>query len=210
MNLSQTLQIFLAFLVLINPFTALAYFVGATQNFTARERNRVIHTACISLFIIIAVATFAGKTILDILGISVPSFRVVGGILLFLIALSMVSGNDNPAKPTSNQVTMPESKTAFAVVPLAMPMMIGPGGISTVIIYSSQASNWQGLVSVLAAGFFITLICYFSLKTAAKVSRLLGDTGMKIFNRIMGLLLAAIAVEIVVSGLKALFPILAR
>ncbi|MDO4434737.1 MAG: MarC family protein, partial [Alysiella sp.] len=115
-----------------------------------------------------------------------------------------------PAKPNSDQLAMPESKAAFAVVPLAMPMLIGPGGISTVIIYSSQASNWQGLVSVLTAGFFITLICYFSLKAAAKVSRLLGDTGMKITNRVMGLLLAAIAVEIIVSGLKALFPILAR
>ncbi|MDO4434736.1 MAG: MarC family protein, partial [Alysiella sp.] len=93
MSLSQTLQIFLAFLVLINPFTALAYFVSATQNFNPPERNRVIRTACISLFIIITVATFAGKAILDTLGISVPSFRVVGGILLFLIALAMVGGN---------------------------------------------------------------------------------------------------------------------
>lgn len=210
MNTAHILQVFLAFLVLINPFAALAYFVSATRGYTPKELNKTIGTAAFSLFVIICVAAVAGKVILDTLGISVPSFRIVGGILLFLIALAMVNGNDNPAKPAANDIALPsENKTAFAVVPLTMPMIIGPGGISTVIIYSSQAHNWQQMLGVIAAGLLISIICYFSLKAAAKISRLLGDTGMKIVNRVMGLLLAAIAVEIIVSGLKALFPVLA-
>lgn len=210
MNTAQILQTFMAFLVLINPLAALGYFVSATQYHTAQERRRVSRTASIGVFAIICTSALVGRFILDALGISIASFRMVGGILLFIIAMAMVSGNDNPAKPHADQLTMPESKTAFAVVPLAMPMIIGPGGISTVIIYSSQAANWQEIAGVIAAGLLITLICYFSLQTAARLSRFLGETGMKITNRVMGLLLAAIGIEIIVSALKTLFPLLAR
>lgn len=206
---TDILKIFLAFLVLINPFAALSYFVNATAQHTRRERRNTARITSLSVFIIICVAAVAGGKVLSVLGISIGSFRVAGGILVFLIALSMMSGNDNPAKPSADGVSPPGTKNAFAVVPLAMPMTIGPGGISTVIIYSSHADTAYGLAAIIAAGFLISLICYFSLEAATKVSRLLGETGMKITNRVMGLLLAAVAVEIIVAGLKTLFPQLA-
>lgn len=203
---AEIIKIFLAFLVLINPFAALGYFVSATAQHSRQERRNTARITSLSVFIIICIAALAGDRLLGILGISIGSFRIAGGILVFLIALAMMNGNDNPAKPSADGIAPPETKNAFAVVPLAMPMIIGPGGISTVIIYSSQARNLYETGAILAAGFLITLICYFSLEAATKVSRLLGDTGMKIVNRVMGLLLAALAIEIILAGLKNLFP----
>ena len=100
----------------------------------------------------------------------------------------------------------PSSLTGIAVVPLAIPMMVGPGGISTVIIYSSQVSGIVGMSLIIVAGLCISILCYLSLMAAGRISKLLGDTGLNIINRIMGIILAAVAIEIVVAGLRTIFP----
>ena len=97
----------------------------------------------------------------------------------------------------------------IAVVPLAIPMIMGPGGISTVVIYASSVSSYTGLFLITAAGAVVSLISYLSLLAADRISGLLGDTGLAVLNRIMGILLAAVAVEIIVAGLRSLFPQLA-
>ncbi|MBS9779285.1 MAG: MarC family protein [Moraxellaceae bacterium] len=94
-------------------------------------------------------------------------------------------------------------------IPLAIPMMIGPGGISTVIIYSAQISTFWETIAVIIAGLCISIFCYLSLMTASKLSDFLGDTGLNILSRIMGMLLAAVSIEIMVNGVKTLFPQLA-
>lgn len=144
-------KLLVALLVLINPFSALSIYLDLTQDHSTKEKRRIARTAALAVFIVIVVFALGGGILLKVLGISVGSFQVGGGILVLLIAISLMNGNDNPAKPkidthseehqSAQQVRRNEK--AIAVVPIAIPITIGPGGISTVIIYSSAAKKLQ-------------------------------------------------------------------
>ena len=203
-------KLLVAFLVLINPFSALSIYLDLTQNHSTKEKRRIARTAALAVFIVIIVFALSGGILLKVLGISVGSFQVGGGILVLLIAISLMNGNDNPAKPKidphseehQNAQQVRRNEKAIAVVPIT----IGPGGISTVIIYSSAAKNYSDIALIIISGFLVSLICYFILVVAGRISKRLGTTGLTILNRIMGMMLAAISVEIIVAGLKSIFP----
>jgi|TARA_A100001518_G_C1226532_1_gene76363 multiple antibiotic resistance protein len=200
-------------MVLINPFSALTLFLDLTRGYSMRNRRKVARVACLTIFITISFFTVAGESLLKALGISIGSFQLAGGILVFLISLNMMNGEGNPVKPDQENFDVDHVQDALptmasAVVPIAIPMMIGPGGISTVIIYSSQVSGILQVSAIIIAGLFISLFCYLALMAAGRISRLLGDTGLNIMSRIMGMLLAAVSIEIIVSGLRTLFPAL--
>ena len=207
-------KLLVALLVLINPFSALSIYLDLTQDHSTKEKRRIARTAALAVFIVIVVFALSGGILLKVLGISVGSFQVGGGILVLLIAISLMNGNDNPAKPKidpnseehhhAQQVRRNEK--AIAVVPMAIPITIGPGGISTVIIYSSAAKNYSDIALIIISGFLVSLICYLILIVAGRISKRLGTTGLTILNRIMGMMLAAISVEIIVAGLKSIFP----
>lgn len=203
---TEIIKIILAFMVLINPFSALTLFLNFTKGYSLSDRRKVAQIACTTVFIAIAFFTIMGEHLLRFLGISIGSFQIAGGILVFLIAISMMNGGGNPVKPAEEEIEVSTSLTASAVVPLAIPMMVGPGGISTVIIYSSHMETKAGLITIVVAGFFISLFCYGALMAAGRISRFLGDTGLNIMSRVMGMLLAAVAVEIFVSGVKTIVP----
>lgn len=208
---TEIIKIILAFMVLINPFGALTLFLDSTHGYSLNNRRKVARIACLTIFITISFFTLAGETLLKLLGISIGSFQLAGGILVFLIALNMMNGEGNPVKPDQENFDVDHLQgapptMAAAVVPIAIPMMIGPGGISTVIIYSSQVTGILQVSAILIAGLFISLFCYVALMTAGRISRLLGDTGLNIMSRIMGMLLAAVSIEIIVNGLRTLFP----
>lgn len=208
---TEIIKIILAFLVLINPFSALTLFLDLTRGYSMMNRRKVARIACLTIFITISFFTVVGETLLKALGISIGSFQLAGGILVFLIALNMMNGEGNPVKPDQENFDVDHVQdapptTAAAVVPLAIPMMIGPGGISTVIIYSSQVSGILQISAILIAGLLISIFCYVALMAAGRISRLLGDTGLNIMSRIMGMLLAAVSIEIIVNALRSLFP----
>ena len=208
---TEIIKIILAFMVLINPFSALTLFLDSTHGYSLNNRRKVARIACLTIFITISFFTLAGETLLKALGISIGSFQLAGGILVFLIALNMMNGEGNPVKPDQENFDVDHlhgarPTMAAAVVPIAIPMMIGPGGISTVIIYSSQVTGILQVSAILIAGLFISLFCYVALMAAGRISRLLGDTGLNIMSRIMGMLLAAVSIEIIVNGLRTLFP----
>ena len=208
---TEIIKIILAFMVLINPFGALTLFLDSTHGYSLNNRRKVARIACLTIFITISSFTLAGETLLKLLGISIGSFQLAGGILVFLIALNMMNGEGNPVKPDQENFDVDHLQgapptMAAAVVPIAIPMMIGPGGISTVIIYSSQVTGILQVSAILIAGLFISLFCYVALMAAGRISRLLGDTGLNIMSRIMGMLLAAVSIEIIVNGLRTLFP----
>ena len=208
---TEIIKIILAFMVLINPFGALTLFLDSTHGYSLNNRRKVARIACLTIFITISFFTLAGETLLKALGISIGSFQLAGGILVFLIALNMMNGEGNPVKPDQENFDVDHlhgapPTMAAAVVPIAIPMMIGPGGISTVIIYSSQVTGILQVSALLIAGLFISLFCYVALMAAGRISRLLGDTGLNIMSRIMGMLLAAVSIEIIVNGLRTLFP----
>lgn len=211
---TEIVKIIIAFVVLINPFSALTLFLDSTRGYSMTDRRRFARISSLTVFITITFFTVAGESLLRALGISVGSFQVAGGVLVFLIAINMMNGDGNPVKPDQENVDFDDSvesigSTAAAVVPLAIPMMVGPGGISTVIIYSAQVSNWQQKLAIIIAGLLIAVFCYLALMAAGRLSKLLGDTGLNIISRIMGMLLAAVAIEILVSGIRTIFPSLA-
>lgn len=207
----EVTKILLAFLVLINPLAALTMYLDATAGYSSAERRTVARICSVSVFVIMLVFTLSGQYILKALGISIGAFQVAGGCLVFLIALSLINGNNTPIRPKvgideNSTLAAGSGKNSMAVVPLAMPMVIGPGGISTVVIYASSSETYLHTLSIIAASTIISIICYTMLRAAAKLSRYLGNTGMNVLNRVMGLLLAAVAVEIIAAGLKAIFP----
>lgn len=208
---TEIIKIILAFSVLINPFSALTLFLDLTRGYDIIARRKMAKISALTVFITISFFTIAGEQILKILGISIGSFQVAGGVLVFLIAINMMNGAGNPVKPDQEYVDVEHMQeiipsTASAVVPLSIPMIIGPGGISTVIIYSSQVSGVWQVSAIIIAGFLISMFCYLALMAAGKVSHFLGETGLNIMSRIMGMLLAAVAIEIIVSGLRTIFP----
>lgn len=204
----EIMKAILALVVLVNPFSALTLFLNLTQGYDQKDRKKVAQIACATIVIVVVFFTFVGEYLLRFLGISLGSFQIAGGILVFLIAIGMMNGTGNPVKPNGDEISVQSPLAAVAVVPLAIPMMIGPGGISTVIIYASHMPSLLHKISIILAGFCIAVFCYASLMAAGRISRFLGDTGLNIMSRIMGMLLAAVAVEIVVNGVRAVLPML--
>ena len=202
--ITHILYLFTGLIVLNNPLIALGYFVDKTADFTPKEQRKTARLVSVSAFICMVVAGVIGTPLLKVLGISIPAFQIAGGILVFVIAMSMMGGEDNP----EHSSLPPEKQFAFAVVPMATPIIVGPGGFSIVIIYSSHEETWQGALGLLIACFMVGVTCYLILAGSARLSKILGNVGIKIINRVSGLLLAAIAVEIVLAGLRGLFPAL--
>lgn len=200
------IKILIALLVLVNPLTAVPMFLSLTSDNTRQERFQIARTATIAIFLAIVFFALFGNNLLKILGISIGAFQVGGGILVLLIAIAMMNAQEHPTKTKAEEHLEAETKASIAVVPLAIPLLIGPGSISTVIIYASSASSWWAIAQIIIAGGIVALLCLMAMLSADKISGFLGQTGINIINRVMGMLLAALSIEIIVAGIKALFP----
>ncbi|QOD84033.1 MarC family protein [Chromobacterium haemolyticum] len=203
-------KIFIALLVLVNPLGAIPIFISLTPTSNQLERKKIAKTTAIAVAIVLCLFAVVGETLLRFLGISVGSFQVGGGLLVMLIAIALMNAKPGPTKTTKVEREEAETKTNIAVVPLAIPLMTGPGTISTVIIYATTASSWVQVIYLLVSSLLVAITCYGALVLASPLSRLLGQTGINIVNRVMGMLLAAVSVEIIVDGIYRLFPQLAR
>ncbi|BEV70676.1 MULTISPECIES: MarC family protein [unclassified Paludibacterium] len=199
-------KIFMALLVLINPLSAVPIFIGLTPHSSQAERKKIAKLASITIAAVVCLFSLVGQGLLSFLGISIGSFQVAGGLLVLMIALAMMNAQETPTKTTDEERSEAESKANIAVVPLAIPLMSGPGAISTVIIYATTAHTWIDVAKIIVSGLMVAVVCYGALNMATPISRVLGKTGINIVNRVMGMLLAALSVEIMVDGLYRLFP----
>ncbi|MFZ2447447.1 MAG: YchE family NAAT transporter [Syntrophobacteraceae bacterium] len=199
-------KIFIAVLVIVNPIGALPVFVSLTANQSTQDRRRTAHMTAFSVGVVLIIACLLGEWVLRFFGISMASFRVGGGILVMLLAIAMFNAQISGSKQTTEEATEAEHKSDIAVVPLAIPLLSGPGAISTVIIYIDQAPSWGHTGILIACCILVSLAVWLTLRLAIPIGVTLGKTGINIVTRLMGLVLAAIAVEIIVSGLGALLP----
>ena len=206
----DAIKIFIALLVLVNPIGAIPIFISLTPDASAKERRRIAKTASIAVAVVILTFVVLGDSLIRLLGISIGSFQVGGGILVMMISLSMMNAAPSATKTTRQETEEAGGRANIAVVPLAIPLMTGPGTISTVIIYASHAHGWLEYLSLAGCAVLIAATCYLAMIAATPVSRLLGQTGINIVNRIMGMLLAALSVEIIADGAVKLFPALGR
>ena len=199
-----------ALLVIMNPFAALPIFLSLAREYTQDERNKIAFTAPVTVLSVLIVVAFSGEAILTGMGTSLASFRVGGGIVLLLMALAMLTGQPGTVRTTEAEKQAAEEKQTIAVVPLAIPLLAGPGAISTVIIEMHRSSGIYHAIPVVLCIVIACLVLWLVLKLAQPIGNLLGPIGLNIINRLFGLILTAIAIEIMANGLKQLFPVLAR
>ena len=202
-------RFFIALFVILDPFAAVPIFLVLTKSYTAGERGRIANIAAVTVLMVLAIASVTGESILQAMGTSLASFRVGGGIVLLLMALAMLRAQTDSLRSTPSEAAEAEDKRAIAVVPLAIPLLAGPGSISTVIIEMHRSNNDFHYLLVILSIAVVCVFLWLVLRMAATIGRMLGHIGLNIVNRLFGLVLAAIAVEIMANGLRELFPVLA-
>lgn len=201
----------IALLAIVNPIGVIPFFISFTQSFTPEQRNRTIRISAFSAFLVIAVSALAGLQIIEFFGISIASFQVGGGTLLLISSLQMLNAQPAETKPSdvAEGVEKVDAGASIAVVPLTIPLLTGPATISTMVIYAERSRSWWQLGQLVLYGVVIGVAVYLAFKASGRIARLLGQTGINVMTRLMGLILAAMAVEIMADGLVKLFPVLA-
>ena len=198
-----------ALLVILDPFAAVPIFLTFTKEYSSAERARVGTITSITVATVLIVSAIAGETVLRWMGTSLASFRVGGGLVLLLMALSLLRGQPDLVRSTPSESEEALSKASVGVVPLAIPLLAGPGAISTVIIAMDRSDADYHWLLVIVCIMLVCLLLWIVLRLASQIAELLGTIGLKILNRLFGLILAAIGIEIMANGLKQLFPALA-
>jgi multiple antibiotic resistance protein len=201
----------IALLAIVNPIGVIPFYIHFTEGFTDEQRRRTVRVAAFSAFVVIAVSALAGLKIIEFFGISLASFQVGGGTLLLISALQML--NARPAETREEDVTEGDDKVdagdSIAVVPLTIPLLTGPATISTMVIYADKTRHWWELAYLVGYGVVIGVSVWLAFSAAGRIARVLGKTGINVMTRLMGLILAALAVEVMSDGLIKLFPVLA-
>ncbi|MCF7354218.1 YchE family NAAT transporter [Vibrio sp. CK2-1] len=200
------LQFFLGLVAAVNPIGIMPVFVSLTGHMSPEEKSKTAKTANIAVGVILVVSLLCGQLLLDMFTISLDSFRIAGGLLLMSIAFSMMSGKLGEDKQNKQERTESISREQIGVVPLAMPLMAGPGAISSTIVYGSRYPTLIETAGIIAT---IGVFCFCSwllFRSAPLIVRFLGQTGINVITRIMGLILAALGVEFIANGVRNLFP----
>lgn len=200
------LEILTALIVIIDPLGAIPIFLGLTSDQVEHDRRATARVATISAALVLVISTLIGEPLLRFFGISVASFRVGGGILVLLTAISMMNARISPVRQTPEESKEAEGKQNVAVVPLAIPLLAGPAAISTVIIFAHREPSAAFKGFLIGGILLVAFLTWLSLRLSIPLSRKLGKTGLNNITRVMGLLLSAIAVEFISTGLLELFP----
>ncbi|MET0355610.1 MAG: MarC family protein [Cellvibrio sp.] len=205
LSFAEYSQFFVGLLAIVDPLGAIPVFLILTARQSPKIKRATIRLTVLSVFSVLLVSMVLGEIILNVLGISINAFRCAGGLVLLLMSLSMLQSH--LMKP--NEVNELEEDETVALVPLTIPLLAGPGAISTVIVYAHQSNEWTHWVLIFAA---ITSVCFclwLTLIAMPWLSKHITAKSIAMSTRIMGLLLAAIAIEFIAGGLKGLFPSLA-
>jgi multiple antibiotic resistance protein len=189
---------------LVDPFAAIPAFLAITARADRRRQRRMARRGALTCFIVLMTFALAGKLIFRMFGITLPAFEIAGGVILLLIGIDMIEAKRSPTQELSDETAEAAAKDDAGIVPLGIPMLAGPGAISSVMILVGQALKFWELMVVLGAISLTAWISYLILNGADRVRRMMGETGIRILVRIMGLLLVALAVQFFVNGLTDL------
>ncbi len=189
---------------LVDPFAAIPTFIAITAGADARRRRRMALRGSLTCFIMLTSFAIAGQAIFRMFGIKLPAFEIAGGLILLLIGIDMLEAKRSPTQESSDEAEEGAAKEDAGIVPLGIPMLAGPGAISSVMVLVGQAQNLGEKAAILGAIAVSAAASYFVLNGADRVRKILGETGIRILVRIMGLLLMALAVQFFVNGLTDL------
>jgi multiple antibiotic resistance protein len=187
---------------LVDPFAALPTFLAVTAGADARRRRKMAWKASLTALVVLSAFAVAGQYIFRMFGITLPAFEIAGGVILLLIGLDMLEAKRSPTQESHEESAAAARKEDAGIVPLGIPMLAGPGAITSVMVLVGQAEGeWKKMAAILTSILITAAICYLVLGNSDLVGRRLGETGVRILVRIMGLLLVALAVQYFVNGL---------
>jgi multiple antibiotic resistance protein len=191
---------------IVDPFAALPIFLALTGGLDSASRARTVRVATLTCFTVLAVFGVAGTFIFSFFGITIPAFKIAGGILLFGVGLEMMRGKQSETKANKEEKAEAEAKQDIAIIPMGLPLLAGPGAIATVMVLVGKAKTWDERFGVYTAIIAVSLLTFVVLRSAEMVARVLGKTGINLIGRIMGLILAATAIQFVLDGVHEAFP----
>jgi multiple antibiotic resistance protein len=198
-------KIIINLLAIVNPLGAVPIIISLTSDSTLQQRGHIARISAISVAVILVFGVWIGEPFLHFFGISISAFRVAGGLLILLMGIAMLHGRISGVKHTAAEAMEAESRESIAIVPLAIPLMAGPGSISLVIV-DAHALNYGNKFVLSACVLVVSLAVWIALRLAGPISRTLGTIGINVATRVMGLILASVGVEYIVVGLKQLLP----
>jgi multiple antibiotic resistance protein len=201
-----------AMFFVVDPLSAVPFFLAMTRNDDAAKRRETALRAAVTAGLVLGVFALAGELIFRLLGIGMPAFKVAGGVVLLLLALDMIRTQPSRTRITEGEVEAGAGKEDIAIVPLAMPLLAGPGSIATAIVLMARtrAAPWWHKIPVLGAILVTAVASYVILAGATRTERVLGRTGLAILERAAGLLLVAVAVQFMMDGVGEAIPTLLR
>jgi len=191
---------------LVDPFAAIPSFLAITESASPERRIRMARKGALTCFIVLTTFAVCGQLIFRMFGITLPAFEVAGGLILLLIGLDMLEARRSPTQEAHGDTEEATAKEDAGIVPLGIPMLAGPGAISSVMVLVGQVPSilhWE-MAAILASITFTCLVSYWVLAAAGRVRQVMGETGIRILVRIMGLLLVALAMQFFVNGLTDL------
>jgi len=193
---------FSSLFVIVDPVAAVPAFVAMTSHDTVAQRLRMARVACLAMVGLLTGFALVGQTLFNLLGITLPAIQVAGALVLLLVALDMLRAQRSAVQETAEETAAGSRKEDIAITPLAVPMLAGPAAISTVILLEAQAATWAHRGMLLACLVLVGLASYIIFALGATGAKWLSPIADRIITRLMGLLLAALAVQFLFNGLK--------
>src|ERR1700689_4891707 len=188
---------------IVDPIATIPTFLALTADAELGQRRHMAKRAAWTCFLVLSGFALGGTLVFKLFGITLPAFCIAGGLIMILIGLDMVQARRSQTKETPSETQQAMEKEDVGIIPLGVPMLAGPGSISTVMALMAQSATWQHSVSIIIVVALTAFLSYWTLAAADRLGRRMGDTGIHILTRFMGLLLMAIAVQFILSGLTA-------
>lgn len=208
-NWTELFKDFVGIFAILNPLGAIPVYLSMTANKSELEIKRIAIKTAIAVAMILVISIWAGSTILEVFGITMPAFRIASGLLVLLVAISMFHAKTSGASHTYQETIEATQKEDIAIVPLAIPLLAGPGAISLVIVNVNQMDQWLEKILLTLGMVILATVIWLTLSIANTLGKLMGTAGINTATRIMGLLLAAMAVQFIILGIVDAFPGLA-
>ncbi len=205
-NFKELLNIFVPLFIIVDPIGCVPLFLGLTEGLPEAKKRYLAFKASLVAALVLTAFSLFGDRLLLYFDISVASFRVAGGLILLLIALQMIQAQPRATKSLPEEEEESRQKEDIAVVPLGVPILAGPGAITTVLVLTGGEPGLSLRLKVILATFLVALLTFVIFSHAVRISRMLGQTGTNLFVRLTGLILAVISVEYMARGLGELFP----
>jgi multiple antibiotic resistance protein len=203
---SYALVAFGSLFSIVDPFAAVPIFLALTGGQTRSAQARTALRATATCFFVLTAFGVAGGFIFSFYGITLPAFKITGGVLLFGVGLEMMRARRSDTRTTHEEALEAETKEDVGLIPLGLPLLSGPGAIATVMVLAAKAESLPQKVSLFVVIAAVSVITFLTLRSSSLVARVFGKTGLNVIGRVMGLILAAVAMQFVIDGVREAFP----